>query len=105
VAGSNFCDLGPVNKIVKVCEDLSEAPIIGDETGYSIYPEAVLLSLISDRGSQGEEEGVLPELLQRIEQRMNLSGVQVFIYAVLQHSRKDRNMFTVRHLKAKTTSF
>ena len=67
--------LNPVKEIVTVCKDLSEAPIVLGGAGYSIYPEAVLDFLGLDMGIQGEGEGVFPELLYRLKQGMNLSGV------------------------------
>ena len=67
--------LNPVKDIVTVCKDLSEAPLILGGAGYSIYPEAVLSFLGADMGIQGEGEGAFAELIHRIGQGMDLSGI------------------------------
>ncbi len=67
--------LGPVKDLVAGCRSLSEAPIILGGAGYSIFPESALSFLEADMGIQGEGETVFPELIERMEKGVSLSGL------------------------------
>jgi radical SAM superfamily enzyme YgiQ (UPF0313 family) len=67
--------LDPVKEIVAVCRNLSGAMIILGGAGYSIFPDAALSFLGADMGIQGEGEEVFPELIERTERGVDLSGL------------------------------
>ena len=67
--------LSSVKEIITVCKGLTDAPIILGGAGYSIYPAEVLSFLGVGMGIQGEGEVAFAELIHRIKQGMNLSGV------------------------------
>ncbi len=67
--------LADVKNAVLQCRRLSAAPVVLGGAGYSIFPEAVLAYLGADMGIQGEGEYVFPELLERLEKGMGLSGL------------------------------
>jgi radical SAM superfamily enzyme YgiQ (UPF0313 family) len=67
--------LDDVREVISVCRSLSSAPIVLGGAGYSIYPESSLEYLGADMGIQGEGEKAFLELLKRIEQGRDFSGV------------------------------
>jgi radical SAM superfamily enzyme YgiQ (UPF0313 family) len=67
--------LDSVKEIVGACRNLSGAKIILGGAGYSIFPEAALSFLGGDMGIQGEGEEVFPELIERVERGIGLSGL------------------------------
>ncbi|MBP8984873.1 MAG: radical SAM protein [Syntrophobacterales bacterium] len=67
--------LAEVKNAVLQCRRFSVAPVVLGGAGYSIFPEAVLAYLGADMGIQGEGEYVFPELLERLEKGMGLSGL------------------------------
>jgi radical SAM superfamily enzyme YgiQ (UPF0313 family) len=72
--GTRFL-LNEVKDVVLYCRSLSDAPIILGGAGYSIFPEAVLAYLEADMGIQGEGEAVFPQLLSRLENCTDLTGL------------------------------
>jgi radical SAM superfamily enzyme YgiQ (UPF0313 family) len=67
--------LEKVREVVEECRADSEAPVVLGGAGYSIYPESCLEYLGADMGIQGEGEMVFPELIRRIEEGSDLSGL------------------------------
>ncbi len=67
--------LDPVKEIVAGCRGLSEAKIVLDGAGYSIFPKSALDFLGADMGIQGEGEAAFLELIERIERGADISGV------------------------------
>ncbi len=67
--------LEEVKEVIDVCRSLSNAPIVLGGAGYSIFPESALEFLGANMGIQGEGEIAFPELLTRIAQGRDLSGV------------------------------
>ncbi|MGB6064193.1 MAG: radical SAM protein [Desulfomonilaceae bacterium] len=67
--------LEEVKEFIDVCRNLSNAPIVLGGAGYSIFPESALEFLGANIGIQGEGEVAFPELLTRMEQGRDLSGV------------------------------
>ncbi len=67
--------LDDVREAVAVCRSLSKAPIVLGGAGYSIFPESSLEYLGADMGIQGEGEKAFIELLKRIEEGREFSGV------------------------------
>jgi radical SAM superfamily enzyme YgiQ (UPF0313 family) len=61
--------------VVEQAKLLSSAPVILGGAGYSIFPEAVLAYTGADMGIQGEGEGALPRLLDRLRDSRSLDGV------------------------------
>lgn len=66
--------LPAVRDMVRLCKDLSDAPIVAGGAGYSIFPEACLEYINADMGIKGEGEYAFPELLARMEKNSPLSG-------------------------------
>jgi radical SAM superfamily enzyme YgiQ (UPF0313 family) len=58
---------------VSCCRNASEAPIVVGGAGYSIFPESSLQYLGADMGIQGEGEKAFALLLERMEQKADLS--------------------------------
>ncbi len=67
--------LDDVRATVLACKQLSPAPIVVGGAGYSIFPEPALAYLGADLGIAGEGEAAFTELLCRLEQRRDLSGI------------------------------
>ncbi|MBI5250018.1 MAG: cobalamin B12-binding domain-containing protein [Desulfomonile tiedjei] len=67
--------LGGVKDIISGCKTLTSVPIVLGGAGYSIFPESLLEFLSADMGIQGEGESAFPALLERLENRENLSAV------------------------------
>jgi radical SAM superfamily enzyme YgiQ (UPF0313 family) len=67
--------LAPVKEMVTSCRVCSDAVLVLGGAGYSIFPEKTLAYLGADMGIQGEGEVVFPELIARIAQGMDLSGL------------------------------
>jgi len=67
--------LDRTKEIVSLCRRLSPAPLILGGAGFSIFPDQTLEYLEADMGIQGEGEGVFPLLLDRLNQKENLSGI------------------------------
>jgi len=67
--------LEQAREVVRICKAVSDAPVVLGGAGYSMFPESALAYLGADMGIQGEGEMAFPALLQRIEQRADLSDV------------------------------
>jgi radical SAM superfamily enzyme YgiQ (UPF0313 family) len=67
--------LAPVKEMVASCRSCSDAILVLGGAGYSIFPEKALAYLGADMGIQGEGELVFPELIARIAQGGDLSGL------------------------------
>ncbi len=67
--------LEEVRTIISACRELSHAPIVVGGAGYSIFPESALACLGADMGIAGEGEAAFTELLNRLEQKRDVSGV------------------------------
>jgi radical SAM superfamily enzyme YgiQ (UPF0313 family) len=67
--------LAPVREMVASCRSCSDAILVLGGAGYSIFPEKALAYLGADMGIQGEGEVIFPELIARIAQGMDLSGL------------------------------
>jgi len=67
--------LDDVRTIINTCKSLSSAPIVVGGAGYSIFPESALAYLGADMGIAGEGEAAFTELLCRLEQQRDLSGI------------------------------
>lgn len=64
-----------VKDFVNDCRSLSDAPIILGGAGYSIFPESALAYLGADMGIQGEGEIAFITLLERLNQKADLSEI------------------------------
>ena len=73
-AGTRFY-LEPVQAIVSICRQFSNATIVLGGPGYSIFPRQVLSYLGVDLGIQGEGEASFIMLLDRLERGEDLSAV------------------------------
>jgi len=87
--------LDPIKEIVALCRGLSEAPIVLGGAGYSIFPESALSFLGADMGIEGEGEVVFPELIERMERGLSLSGL-AGLY-LLDHGLQGKRIFA-KHL-------
>lgn len=67
--------LDPVKKVVAECRSLSDAPVVLGGAGYSIFPKTALAYLKADMGIRGEGELAFVMLLERLEQKADLSDV------------------------------
>ncbi|NIO28549.1 MAG: radical SAM protein [Candidatus Latescibacteria bacterium] len=67
--------LETVKQTVAECRRLTKAPIVLGGAGYSIFPDSALDYLGADMGIQGEGETAFLELLERMEQGADLSGL------------------------------
>jgi radical SAM superfamily enzyme YgiQ (UPF0313 family) len=67
--------LEPVKEMVRGFRSWSEATLVLGGAGYSIFPEEALAYLGADVGIQGEGETVFPELIARITQGNDLTGL------------------------------
>jgi radical SAM superfamily enzyme YgiQ (UPF0313 family) len=81
--------LDEVREVIAACRDLSKAPIVLGGAGYSIYPESSLKYLGADMGIQGEGEKAFIELLNRMEEGRDFSGVPG-LYVAAAGPRGDR---------------
>ncbi len=70
-----FFMLDSVKEVISDCRSLSDAPIVLGGAGYSIFPETALAYLQADMGIQGEGEAAFIHLLERLGQKMDLSGI------------------------------
>ncbi len=84
--------LDPVKEIVADCRSLSEATIVLGGAGYSLFPESALSFLGADMGIQGEGEVIFPDLIERMERRVGLSGLSGLYLPG--HSPRCERMFT-----------
>lgn len=60
---------------IAVCRSQSTAPIVVGGAGYTIFARSALAYLGADMGIAGEGEAAFPELLHRMEQGLDLSGI------------------------------
>ena len=67
--------LDNVKEVVMTCRELSKVPIVLGGAGYSMFPESALAYLGADFGIEGEGETAFPELLTRLENNNELSGI------------------------------
>ncbi len=67
--------LDSVKKIVSICRNTTRAVIVLGGAGYSIFPQSALDYLEADLGIQGEGEAAFLELLYRLRNKMELSGI------------------------------
>jgi radical SAM superfamily enzyme YgiQ (UPF0313 family) len=67
--------LEPVKSIISFCRTHTDRPIIIGGAGYSIFPRSALLYLEADMGIQGQGESAFVLLLERLQRRLDLSGV------------------------------
>jgi len=67
--------LDQAREVVRLCRQLSAAPIVLGGAGYSIFPQSALEYLEADMGIQGEGEAAFPMLLERLEQERDLAGI------------------------------
>lgn len=67
--------LGQAKEAVSVCRRLSNAPVVVGGAGYSIFPESALEYLDADMGIWGEGEDAFVGLLERIQQKADVSDV------------------------------
>ena len=72
--GARFL-LTDVKSVIQCCRSESTVPIVLGGAGYSIFPQAVLAYLDADMGIQGEGEMIFPQLLERLEQCAELTGL------------------------------
>jgi radical SAM superfamily enzyme YgiQ (UPF0313 family) len=62
-------------EVVSLCRQLSSAPVVLGGAGFSIFPKQTLDYLEADMGIQGEGEAAFPELVDRLQREMDLSGL------------------------------
>ena len=67
--------LDAVKKVVDDCRNLSDAPIVLGGAGYSMFPKSALAYLGADMGIKGEGEIAFVALLERLNQKADLSGI------------------------------
>lgn len=67
--------LDSVKDVVNDCRSLADAPVVLGGAGYSIFPESALAYLGADMGIQGEGEIAFITLLERLNQKADLSGI------------------------------
>jgi len=67
--------LDSVKDFVNDCRSLADAPVVLGGAGYSIFPESALAYLGADMGIQGEGEIAFINLLERLSQKADLSGI------------------------------
>ena len=67
--------LDQAREVVEACRECSGAPIVLGGAGYSIFPGPALDYLKADMGIQGEAEWAFPELLDRLENGRELTGL------------------------------
>jgi radical SAM superfamily enzyme YgiQ (UPF0313 family) len=67
--------LDGVREVVRICREVSTAPIVLGGAGYSIFPDSVLEYLGADLGIQGEGEVSFPMLLERLEKKQSIAGI------------------------------
>jgi radical SAM superfamily enzyme YgiQ (UPF0313 family) len=67
--------LEPVKEVVSCCRTLSGAPIVLGGAGYTIFPQSVLDYLGADMGIQGEGEQALVQLIERLQQKADVTEV------------------------------
>ena len=72
--GTKFM-LDEVKEVISCCRTVSTAPVVLGGAGYSIFPEASLEYLAADMGILGEGEAVFLELLKRLDEGSDLSGL------------------------------
>ncbi len=67
--------LDSVKEIVSICRKTTRAAIVLGGAGYSIFPQSALDYLEADLGIQGEGEAAFLELLYRLQNKIELSGI------------------------------
>jgi hypothetical protein len=67
--------LNAVKEIVSICRNTTRALIVLGGAGYSIFPQSALDFLEADLGIQGEGEAAFLELLYRLQNKIELSGI------------------------------
>jgi len=67
--------LNAVKEIVSICRNTTRALIVLGGAGYSIFPQSALDYLEADLGIQGEGEEAFLELLYRLQNKIELSGI------------------------------
>ncbi len=67
--------LQPARRVVAICQELCDAPIVVGGAGYSIFPESALRYLGVNMGIRGEGETTFLAVLQRIERLETVSGL------------------------------
>jgi radical SAM superfamily enzyme YgiQ (UPF0313 family) len=67
--------LAAVKDVVDDCRRFSDATIVLGGAGYSIFPQAALDYLKADIGIQGEGESAFLDLLDRLGQKKDVSGI------------------------------
>jgi radical SAM superfamily enzyme YgiQ (UPF0313 family) len=67
--------LEPVKSIISFCREYTDCPIILGGAGYSIFPQSALEYLKADMGIQGQGESAFVHLLERLQSRLDLSGL------------------------------
>jgi radical SAM superfamily enzyme YgiQ (UPF0313 family) len=66
--------LDDVKAVIALCRSVSDAPIVLGGAGYSMFPQSALAYLGADLGICGEGETGLPELLNRIQAKVDPAG-------------------------------
>ena len=67
--------LEPVREMIAFCRSLTDRPIIIGGAGYSIFPHSALAYLQADAGIQGEGERTFVQVLERLENGADLTGM------------------------------
>jgi radical SAM superfamily enzyme YgiQ (UPF0313 family) len=67
--------LESVKDVVRICRRLSDATLVLGGAGYSIFPQAALDFLQADIGIKGEGESAFLDLLDRLRDKKDLSGI------------------------------
>lgn len=67
--------LHQAREVVSCCKRFTDAPLVLGGAGYSIFPQEALEYLGANMGIKGEGEACFPELLDRIQNHRDLSGL------------------------------
>jgi len=64
-----------LKKFIRPVRTATDAPFILGGSGFSIFPDELMESTGADYGIAGEAESLLPELLERIEKKRDISDI------------------------------
>ncbi len=80
--------LNSYKDIVSACRKLSSVPVILGGSGFSLYPDEILLYLDADFGITGEGEIVMPQLLENLNNNTPLSHLPNVLVKGIKLSQK-----------------
>jgi radical SAM superfamily enzyme YgiQ (UPF0313 family) len=84
--------LEPVKEVVSCCRTFSGAPIVLGGAGYTIFPQSVLHYLGADMGIQGEGEQAFVQLIERLQQKADLTEVPGLFWPDARARRRGREL-------------